>query len=541
MAATLRGSAREDFFQQVLDSTPDVVLVIADGEIQHANKAALELFQTPIESVVGSPLERFVTTPILLDSTKPSIQILQLENDEQVVAEVYYSALDDSSVVVIRDITEQSRRHEDEVIKLTNFDRLTGLPNRTLFHDIIETSFGLPDDFAVMLIDIDHFRIINNSLGNLAGDELLLQFQERIRASLPEGMVVARSGPDEFSILLNGYTNRDEAEQLTRSVIAHITREPFVILDQEVFVTASVGVGFRRDSEDAVELHRSTDIAMLRAREQGGNDFHFYTPDVHDVGASTRKILLARSLHRALFHNELYLVYQPKVEVGSLKLSGLEALLRWNSQEWGLVSPAEFIPLAEELGLILPIGEFVLKSVCEQIKLWEQSNIQHTRISVNVSARQFHSSNLVRSVRRILDETGVRGDWLEFEITETLLLNHNDQVINALREFKSMGIAISLDDFGTGHSSLNYLRRFPIDTLKIDQSFVRDLEDETNSEITAAIISMGHSLKMKVIAEGVETSSQKEFLHERRCDEMQGYLISKPLPPHEIQEMLTTS
>ncbi len=444
-----------------------------------------------------------------------------------------------ATLVMARDISERALNY------MLNYDSLTGLPNRRLFQERLAAAVMACTDktwmVATLFLDLDRFKMINDSFGHEVGDQLLLRVCERLSNTVADDVIIARVGGDEFTIILPHVSQRAEVMAVVRRVMDSLTNIPFIVHDEEIFMTASIGISlFPDDGKDAVTLFRNADMAMYQAKCIGKNNYQFYNVVMNSTGTATKQVVLERALRRALEQEELYLVYQPKVDLKTGHIVGLEALLRWNSRELGHVSPAEFIPLAEETGLIVPIGEYVLRSACEQSRAWQVAGYEPICIAVNISARQFLSSDLTDTVERILRETGLEGRLLELEITESLLIQNTESIVQMLYKIKSMGVQISIDDFGTGYSSLSYLKRFPVDRLKIDQSFIRDLTwDSDNAEIATAIISMGHSLRLKVIAEGVETEEQKQFLFERRCDEMQGFLLSKPLLSAEIVSLFS--
>jgi diguanylate cyclase (GGDEF)-like protein/PAS domain S-box-containing protein len=442
--------------------------------------------------------------------------------------------------VILNDIT--LRRRDEELLKfLANYDQLTSLPNRSLFNQHLERALAHAQRFnkglAVLFMDLDRFKNINDTLGHEAGDNVLKEVATRLMGCVRKIDTVARLGGDEFVILIEQVTDVRQAGSVGQKLIRAMA-EPLLLGCHECSISASVGIStFPADGEDGATLLKNADIAMYRAKEQGKNNCQFYTPtmNIHSV----QRLTLESGLRRALQREEFLLHYQPKVDIASGRVTGMEALVRWKRPESGMVPPAEFIPLAEETGLIVAIGEWVLKAACEYTHVWHGKDVPPLRVAVNLSARQFAQASLVSDVARILDTTGLQPSALDLEITESMVMGNPEQAIQTLRQLKSMGMSLSIDDFGTGYSSLGYLKRFPIDHIKIDRSFVKDIPDDNDdATITRTIIAMAHNLRLKVIAEGVETEAQLNFLREHGCDEMQGYYFSRPLPGAEFVTLL---
>jgi diguanylate cyclase (GGDEF)-like protein/PAS domain S-box-containing protein len=436
----------------------------------------------------------------------------------------------------IIDITER-KRAEAKALRLAQYDELTGLPNRNMFHEHVGQALARAKrnakQVAILFIDIDDFKKINDTLGHDAGDEVLMLIAERLRVCLRESDTVCRLGGDEFVVLVDEMRRPESLAELANKILAEISR-PIVLNPGEYHLSASIGVStYPEDSFDMQGLMKCADIAMYRAKEQGKNSYRFYSAqmNVH----SLERLTMETDLRHALQRDEFRLHYQPKFDIASGLVSGAEALLRWQRSPGSLVAPGEFIPLAEQTGLIVPIGEWVTRTACLQGRAWQQAGLPRLSIAVNLSARQFTHDRLLQEVARALDETQLDPTLLEFEITESLLMRDPMQASRLLASLKDMGIRLSVDDFGTGYSSLSYLRRFALDSLKIDRSFVQDLPGDADvAAITRAIIAMAHSLRLKVIAEGVETEQQLNFLREEGCDEMQGFLKGKPVPEDEF-------
>jgi diguanylate cyclase (GGDEF)-like protein/PAS domain S-box-containing protein len=441
------------------------------------------------------------------------------------------------------DITER-KRAEEQVKHLAFHDPLTNLANRLLFNDRLNLAVAQAhrhnQRLAVLFLDLDRFKVINDSLGHSVGDELLRQAAERIQGLVREGDTVARLGGDEFTLLVPGITVEEDAAKIAHKICAAI-RGPFSIDGRELFVTTSIGVSvYPSDGHDAETLLRNADSAMYRAKEQGRDNYQLYTPAMN--AKAIERLSLESRLRQALTNNEFELHFQPFIDLRTAELMGAEALLRWRHPELGIVPPMDFIPLAELSGLIVPIGEWVLRKACEEARKWHAKGFEAMTVSVNLSSRQFQQTDLVRQVREALESTGLSPGSLDLEITESNAMQNAEHSIHTLWGLKKHGVRISMDDFGTGYSSLNYLKRFPIDRIKLDQSFVRDLpSDKDDAAIAMAVIAMGRSLELVVIAEGVETEEQLEFLRSHECDQLQGFLLSRPLPAEAFQEFLDRS
>ncbi len=443
-------------------------------------------------------------------------------------------------VIAQYDITER-KLHEAELEFRTNRDPLTGLANRNLLRDRLAQSlaFALRHDHPVwvVFVDLDRFKFVNDTLGHLAGDELLKKVAERLQGAVRETDTVARLGGDEFVLLL---PERSDAA-LTTIVVQRVMDAiamPVTIEGHEFFLTCSVGVSaFPGDGDDVETLIKHADIAMYRAKETGRNNFQFYTATMNQQ--ALERLHLEGDLRTALERDEFVLHYQPQVDLRSGLIVGMEALLRWQHPELGMVPPLRFIGLAEETGLIVPIGAWVLRTACEQVKAWQIQGLGFLRVSVNLSARQFNQRDLTQSIADILQDTGLDPHYLEIELTESMVMTDVDHTVEILRNLKALGVQMSIDDFGTGYSSLSYLKRFPIDVLKIDQSFVRDITlDPDDAAIVTTIISLAHNLRLNVIAEGVETEAQLHYLQRHGCDEIQGYYFSRPVPAAAFAELI---
>lgn len=439
-----------------------------------------------------------------------------------------------------RDITE--RRMAEETIRYQALhDLLTDLPNRILFNERLSGALvnakSNQGTIAVMFLDLDRFKTINDTLSHACGDQLLQMVAERLTSSLWQHDTVARWGGDEFTLLLPQISCAEDAARIAQ-VILDTLKQPFNIEGHQLHISSSIGISlYPHDGEDGETLLRNADAALHRAKEQGRNNYQFYTAAMNSHASEL--LMLENELHQALERGEFVVYYQPQINTNTGKIAQMEALLRWQHPEFGLVSPAKFIPLAEENGLIIPIGEWVLRTACTQIKAWQDAGLPPLCVAVNLSARQFQQPNLVEMVARALQETGLENHFLELEITESVAMQNVDFSRSILQELHNMGVSISMDDFGTGYSSLSYLKKFPLDKLKIDQSFVRELATDPNDgAIIAAIAALGKVLNLTMVAEGVETEEQRDFLRSLECEYMQGYLFSKPLSPQDATELL---
>jgi diguanylate cyclase (GGDEF)-like protein len=438
------------------------------------------------------------------------------------------------------DITD-SKQAEREIQQLAYFDSLTGLPNRTLLNDrlnqVLAQSKREGWNVGVLFLDIDRFKWINDTQGHATGDKLLQAVAERLRSRMRVSDTVARLGGDEFVIVLSAVKHEQDISHVTQDIMDALSA-PFELGEQEIFVSASIGIAiFPMDGHDVGSLLRNADTAMYVAKESGRNNYKFFSQEMNH--RAVERMSLETSLRRALERKEFSLVYQPQIDVKNGLITGMEALLRWNHPEKGFVSPGKFIPIAEETGLIIPIGEWVLRTACKHAKSLIDAGFPAMRMAVNISGCQFKQSNLAKLVRQTLEETGLSPFNLEIELTESILMESADCAVNMLKELKAIGVTLAIDDFGTGYSSLTYLKHFPINRLKIDQLFIRDIiTNSDDASIAEAIIAMAGSLNMDVIAEGVETREQVEFLESRNCHEMQGFYFSRPVSEEKILEIL---
>lgn len=541
-----------------INSANDLIFCCSpDGTIIYSNTIFRDVLNSGKEESCNNVLFDFATPDArdrlraqffnVRDDNKAGKIELQLysEGVDSIYVEMNLSASSNNGVVstvwgVCRDITER-KIAQHELYKLAHHDILTGLPNRVLLEDRLQQAKALSHrmncPFAVLFLDLDRFKIINDTLGHSVGDELLRMVAARLKRTLRETDTVARIGGDEFIILLTSVKDRDDVDLLSDKILKTLTL-PFNLREHELFISTSLGACLYPDDGQATEdMMKKADIAMYHAKSLGRNNVQFYNDDM-DQNAS-RRFVISNSLRRGLEQKEFRVFYQPKVDVPSGRIVAIEALVRWEHPELGLLSPVEFIQLAEENGLIMQLGEWVLRESCLQNVRWQAEGIMDMRMAVNLSGYQLQHTALIATIRRVLKETGMSPEHLELEITESVIMQNPDFVVTVLSEISDLGIHISIDDFGTGYSSLAHLKRFSVNTLKIDKSFVKDLDfSSTDAAIATAIIAMGNSLKLNVIAEGVETQGQYDFLRENKCDQVQGYLFCRPLPPDELMELL---
>jgi diguanylate cyclase (GGDEF)-like protein/PAS domain S-box-containing protein len=497
--------------------------LVARGEV--------ELVGAPSLDWLGVPLKRGEQSfgALVVQSYDESIRFSEADRDLLTfVAQHMATAID-------------RRRAEEQIKALAYHDALTGLPNRRLFGDRLAMAVAQAhrsrQRLAVLFLDLDRFKVINDSLGHGLGDRLLQEVAGRLQQALREGDTVARQGGDEFTLLLPAVHLALDVAKVAEKLLETL-REPFRLEERELFVTASAGIAlYPDDGADPETLIRNADTAMYRAKDQGRDTYQLYTAAMN--ATALERLALESSLRRALSQGELELHYQPLLELATGRVHGVEALLRWRHPERGLILPAEFVPLAELTGLILPIGPWVLRTACAQVRRWQESGSHGLGLAVNISTRQFQQADLVAEVRRALQDSGLPPHSLDLEVTESHAMQDAESATETLRALKALGVRLSIDDFGVGHSSLGYLKRLPIDTLKIDRSFVRDIDsDPDDAAIVTAVLALARTLKLQVVAEGVENEEQLAFLRGLGCDRMQGNLFSPALPAEECASLL---
>lgn len=485
------------------------------------------------ESLVNEirPLVSFETTFKRKDeSTYPAECKLQLVEPNGRKPEI---------LVWVQDISER-KQMENTIRQMAYYDSLTGLPNRNLLNDRLAVALANASrnsqKVAILFLDLDHFKTINDSLGHDAGDQLLQQVSLRIKEILRKQDTVARMGGDEFIVLMPGLTDTHHTAKLAEKILDALA-PAFKIGDNELYVGCSIGISvFPDDGMEIKTLLKNSDLAMYRAKEKGRNTFELYTPAMNFK--AMERLAVEKNLRKALDREEFELHYQPKINLKSGEIAGMEALIRWDSPELGMVMPNQFIHIAEETRLIIQLGHWVLVTACRQAKTWREAGLPPIPISVNLSVVQFTHPNLVAEITKVLKQMEVPPHQLELEITESVLMQDTTLAVSILEKLSALGIKISIDDFGTGFSSLNYLKNLPLDYLKIDRTFVKDHDQQNNAAITKAIVTLAQSLNMKTIGEGVETEEQRKFLVELNCDEAQGYLFSRPIPAKEMTKLL---
>ncbi len=566
-------------YKHMVNASQDYITIIDEHYVyQAANNAYLEARNNTLEQVLGRTVADVWGHQVFNDFIKDKIDrclhgeivnhqsVFEFKESETNYMDVTYYPCHSRQeriahvIVVSRNITDiiaNIKRSEATITRLTYYDNLTKLPNRLQFMDrlALELSHAVRNKkmLAILFLDLDHFKKINDTLGYKAGDELLETVASRLSGQLRgsdtisrmdyhvQGLSdsVSRVGGDEFSIIISNLSEAQCATIVAKRVL-DLMKKPFIIQNRELRMATSIGISlYPNDGEDVELLLKNASIALYRAKEHGRNNYQFYSPTTNEM--ALERIELENNLHHALEQNEFLLYYQPQYELRTKRIVGMEALIRWNNRDKGLVPPNKFLPLAEETGMIVPIGEWVLQAACNQTKTLHDKGVKSLRVAVNLSARQFQDPDLIKKISSILKETGLPAHNLEIEVTESAMIRNMDTAISILHNLKKMGVNIALDDFGTGYSSLSYLKRLPIDILKIDQTFVRDItsNNKDNSAIVAAIIAMAHKLRMKVVAEGVESEEQLSFLKEHQCDKVQGYLFSPPISESHFIKLLS--
>jgi diguanylate cyclase (GGDEF)-like protein/PAS domain S-box-containing protein len=546
-------------FRSAMDATADAIMLVSRDSMRfiEINETATTLLgYTRAELLAIGPGDLYGTSPAELEHEYDQLiagqrrdelteATMRRKDGSLVQVEIHCQALgspghDWTIVAVVRDISER-KEAENRLTHLAHHDALTGLPNRTLFYETLTRTLAAAHDsgwlLALLFIDLDNFKSVNDTLGHAIGDDLLLQFSNRLVQCVRVRDTVGRLGGDEFGLILVMHAGQ-QGPALIAKKIREALRPPFLLQGHEVNITASIGITVHPDdSSDPDTLIKYADTAMYQAKHAGRDTYRFFTAQMNvDVLA---RLNLEIALRKAIEHREFVLFYQPKVHLNSGRVAGVEALLRWNRPGYGLVAPGHFIPVLEETGMIVAVGSWVLNEACRQIGVWLRSPVGAIQVSVNVSGRQFLEGDLDADIVRGLAEHQIPADLLELELTETSLMANTERTTGTLRSLKQHGIQISIDDFGTGYSSLAYLRRFPIDKLKIDIAFIRDVTTSPDdAAIVQAIISMAHSLKLDVIAEGVETAAQLSYLRRHQCDQIQGFYFSRPLAADQLTDLL---
>ncbi len=490
-----------------------------------------------LATLIGTALTLYALHNLLAPVTLTFLALRHYLNNRQLPS--LPTNFTDEAGILMADTSYTLKKLNDIIEHIASYDELTGLPNQVLFHDRLQQILAHQDEqlFAVISLSLDRLTNINNALGHELGNSLLRSAAQKLTSCVNDNDILARIDSNKFAIIQTDIKTVDEVVNLVEQVINSLSTS-VVINNTEVFSSVSVGISvYPSDRTEMDRLLSNSIMAMERAKQQGQNKYQFYCNELNNN--LQERLILEKDLRNAIANGEMILYYQPQICLSSGKIIGVEALLRWYSPIHGFVSPAKFIPIAEETGLIVSIGEWVLRTACAQNLSWQLVGLPFIKMAVNISSRQFKEQNLVDITTQVLQETGLKAKYLELEITETLIIENVQQVINTMNQLHEIGITLSLDDFGTGYSSLNYLKRLPIDILKIDQSFVRELTvGSDDAAIVKAIISLAHNLQLSVIAEGVETQAQLEYLQRNGCDEIQGYYISRPIPAEALAKLL---
>ncbi|MBI2058161.1 MAG: EAL domain-containing protein [Nitrospirae bacterium] len=548
-----------EYFRQALSHAPIILFAVdRKGVFTLSEGKGLSALGLEAGEVVGhSAYEVYKGDPKIQENIKRALAGEDFEESVEVgggpgagrIFETRYMPIRNGSgevtgmLGVASDVTAR-RQAETELLHVAYHDSLTGLPNRMLFEDRLEVALSQAARskfmLALLCFDLDRFKNINATLGHSAGDKVLTTVASRLRKQISEGDTLARLGGDEYVLLLPQVPGAQFVAQLSERVLKSL-HPPIKFRRQELHITTSIGIAlYPSDGKNAQTLLKNADTALHRAKERGRNMYQFYASSMNV--AAFERLLLENQLRRALERNEFAVHYQPMVDLSTGRIVGVEALARWEHPDLGLVFPIDFIPVAEQTGLIIPIGEWVLRTACAQVRKWHEAGWRDLRVSVNLSARQFQDVNVSELLSRTLKDTGLPASSLEVEITESTAMHRVQDTIVLLKELKKTGLRIAIDDFGTGYSSLEYLKDFPADALKLDKSFVADLvRDASDAAIAATVLSLTHNLGMKMVAEGVETKEQFEFLRAKGCELAQGYLFSRPLPASELQSLLARS
>ncbi len=526
----------ETRLRTILDNVPDGVLSIDnDSRILSCNPAACKLFGLPADALVS---RLFIDLLDISEGESPEIAGIRADGS-RFPAETTFSDRYDAAntrIIIVRDITER-KNSEARLVQLANYDPLTGLPNRTLMRDrlmhAIQRARRNHTMIGLIFLDLDRFKNINDTLGHQLGDALLKQIAERLIRTVRDSDTVARLGGDEFTIIIENVVDIDKLSEIATHLLENVSAA-MQLEGRVVSVSTSMGITlYPMDGEDSDRLIKNADTAMYRAKELGRNNYQYFTEEMN--AKAMERLELEHALRLALQNNEFILYYQPRMNIKSNTLVGVEALIRWQHPQLGMIPPGQFISIMEDTAMIIPMGEWVLRTACTQLKHWQDAGFSAIQMAVNVSARQFQDKGLVNNVRRIIEETGVSPFLIELEITESLLMDNQDTALPMLNEFHAMGISIAIDDFGTGYSSLSYLLKFPIDIIKIDRSFIAGIPDDKDAcAITTAIIALSKSMQLKVTAEGIATQVQEDFMRSHDCDEGQGYLYAMPMPAEAL-------
>ena len=544
----------EERYRTLTENAYDLISELSlTGEFVYISPNYKEVLGYEGSELLGKQYANYIHPDDIPELEKALIKLIRKKPIDQIVLRVFqkngdirlfestgkaYKTADGETriVFVSRDITER-KQYEDKLWHQAFHDALTGLPNRVLLKDRLKVEIAHANRnchmVGVIFLDLDRFKIINDTLGHTAGDKLLQEIAKRLENSVRTVDAVARLGGDEFTILVTGLTKMEGIAKIANKILETV-KQPLDIEGQQLYVTTSMGISiYPNDGKDVTTLLKNADAAMYLAKEKGRNNYQLYTASMNEK--AFERLKMENNLRRALDQDEFVLYYQPRININTKEVIGMEALIRWQHPEKGLVPPNDFIPIVEETGLIVPIGEWVLRTACAQNKAWQEAGYPKVRVAVNISARQFQLQNFVETVTKALEETGLDPRWLELEITESVAMQNVEYTYDMLKRLQTMGIDLAIDDFGTGYSSLSYLKKFPINKLKIDKSFVEEISTNPDSAaIAQTVLVLGKSLKFGVVAEGVENQEQVDFLQGNDCEEMQGYLFGKPIPAEEF-------
>ncbi len=527
-------------YKDALEQLQDGVLIINnDGMIQFANSTFLKRSGYSESDILNQKANYLLHNAPNKTTMNWQGEIeLKLKNNSSVTQWINYNPINDEYGDTKHAIIMLSNYEKSEL------DPLTKLPNRYLLQkqlkNILVDSQKNDKIFAVLYMDLDRFKFVNDTLGHSYGDLLLQQACERMKNSIGDEHILARMGGDEFVCVLQNLQNEGDAENIAKSIVSSFSK-PFTLHDIEIHISTSIGISlFPYDGDDDEILLTNADSAMYRAKKKGRNQYE--KANIEVSAGCFERLIIENNLRKALERNELSLNFQPQLDIRNEKVIGFEALLRWNHPDLGNIPPSDFIPIAEETGLILPIGDWVLKNACLKLKEWENAGFDSLRIAVNLSAQQFLQKNMVEKIKEVIKETSINPECLELEITEGVVIHDVDSAISVLKQLRDIGVQISIDDFGTGYSSLNYLKELPVNTLKIDRSFIFDIDSNPSSKaLTAAITTMAHDLKLNVVAEGVETYKQLSYVKKSSCDVIQGFYFSRPLQSNRVIDFLNAN
>lgn len=540
---TVSAGQRVDYVElmkQVEQSPTQAIVNSWDNELRYT--IAREMYELPLAVVIGlSQEERFA-------ATEKNAQVWMARAIAASLLVVFITwllgRLSHQLALSRKKVVEEQLAHAERVEYLAYHDGLTGLPNRSLFSKLLSQSIQQAQRYerklAVLFLDLDRFKQINDTLGHDAGDDLLKEVAKRLRESLRESDTVARLGGDEFVVLVPELEDEKYCATVAQKILSNVAH-PFILVGQEFRVTASIGIGvFPQDGLDEQTLKKNADVAMYKAKQEGKNNYQFYSEELN--ANSLERLTIESGLRRALEKNEFELYYQGKYDITHEQITGMEALLRWRHPDLGIVEPNRFLTIAEETGLIIPIGKWVIRTACEQIVKWQKQGFPKLSISVNLTSVQFQDDNLLPYIKKTLEDTGMDPHLLLLEVSESLLLHDVNKTLKRLKALRAMGVQIAIDDFGVGYSSLSTLKQFPLDMIKIDRSFIRNITNENVAEdgqaVTKAIIEMGRTLSLTVVAQGVETQEQAEFLRNHACDEFQGFYFNEPIPAEQVGGLL---